>query len=56
MPLHIDKETAKQQKCLKAFHLSEVKVIREEFKQGLMATQLSVLEALVVKVDENIHP
>ena len=27
-----------------------------EIKQGLIATQLSVLEALVLKVDENIHP
>ena len=25
-------------------------------KQGLIATQLSVLEALVIKIDENIHP
>ena len=25
-------------------------------KQGLIAIQLSVLEALVIKVDENIHP
>jgi len=25
-------------------------------KQGLIATRLSVLEALVVKVDKNIHP
>ena len=25
-------------------------------KQGLIATRLSVLEALVIKVDENIHP
>ena len=25
-------------------------------KQGLIATQLSVLEALIMKVDENIHP
>ena len=29
---------------------------KKETKQGLIATQLSVLEALVVKVDENIHP
>ena len=27
-----------------------------ESKQGLIATRLSVLEALVIKVDENIHP
>ena len=26
-----------------------------QLKQGLIATQLSVLEELVVKVDENIH-
>ena len=25
-------------------------------KQGLIATQLSVLEALVIKIDETIHP
>jgi len=25
-------------------------------KQGLIATRLSVLEVLVFKVDENIHP
>ena len=25
-------------------------------KQGLIAKRLSVLEALVIKVDENIHP
>ena len=27
-----------------------------ERKQWLIATQLSVLEALVIKIDENIHP
>ena len=30
--------------------------IRNHTKQGLIATPLSVLEALVFKVDENIHP
>ena len=36
--------------------VQEIGNIQDFNKQGLIATQLSVLEALVFKVDENIHP
>ena len=36
--------------------LSYVQVMSHVHKQGLIAKQLSVLEALIFKVDENIHP
>ena len=39
-----------------AANLSANHAIGNQTKQGLIATQLSVLEAFVIKVDENIHP
>ena len=40
------------------FVMDKIKCNLQPFwkKQGLIATMLSVLEALVFKVDENIHP